>query len=326
MNQTSDRGTNRQPGDELLEDVADSPEEWKPEPPFDPSDADVTIADAEEQIELMRRWFLARYCDPAEETPYESREGGYIWIWGGPYDPMEELQERFGGVVADETIEELATELYRDGGSEWAPIRSVAEDYYDRFDLEVEDRNDPLSRLRDRLREALAVLELQGPDHVVSQLPAMVFGATISALEAYLWETMAYWAKSSREVLKGIVSNMPDLKDQQIKLGQIFEEHDGIEKRVMVYLQHIVWHRWDKVGQLFKAGLGVRLPSTKAFQEALEKRHHIVHRSGHDQDGNPVSVSLQDARDLAQEVEDFADQVYDAINAKITEEAFKDLS
>jgi len=326
MSRPNGAGMNRQPGDKLLDDVADSPEEWTPEPPFDPSDADLMIADAGEQIELMRRWFLARYCDPAEETPYESKEGGYIWIWGGPYDPMEELQERFGDVVADEVIDKLANELYRDVGWEWAPIRSLAEEYYDRFDLEVEDRNDPLARLRERLREALAVLELRGPDQVISRLPSMVFGAIISALEAYLWETVAYWAKSSRDVLKGIVLNMPELKDQQIKLGQIFEEHDGIEKRVMVYLQHIVWHRWEKVGQLFKAGLGVRLPSTKAFQEALEKRHHIVHRSGHDQDGNPVAVSRQDARDLAQAVEDFADKVYDAINAKITEEAFKDLT
>lgn len=326
MNPPDDGDVHRLPGDKLLEDVPDSPEEWKPEPPFDPSDADLAVADDEEQIELMRRWFLARYCDPAEETPYESREGGYIWIWGGPYDPMEELQERFGDLVEDEVIDKLANQLYRDVGWEWAPIRSVAEEYYDRFDLEVEDRNDPLSRLRERLREALAVLDLRGPDHVISRLPSMVFGTIISALEAYLWETVAYWAKSSREVLKGIVSNMPDLKDHPIKLGQIFEEHDGIEKRVMVYLQRIVWHRWEKVGQLFKAGLDVRLPSTKAFQEAIEKRHHIVHRSGHDQDGNPVQISPQDARDLAQAVEDFANRVYEAINDKITEEAFKDLT
>jgi hypothetical protein len=324
MTQTNDGSVNRHPGDELLDDIADLEEDWKPEPPFDPSDAKLTTADSEEQIELMRRWFLARYCDPAEETPYESREGGYIWVWGGPYDPLEQLQDRFGGIVEDDVIEELVDELYRDVGSEWAPVRSVAEDYYERFDLEFEDPNDPRSRLGARLRQALSVLDLQGPEDIVSQLPSMVFGATISALEAYLWETIAYWAKTSRHVLKGIVSNMSDLKDQQIKLGQIFDEHDGIEKRVMVYLQNVVWHRWDKVGQLFRAGLDVRLPSVRAFQEAIEKRHHIVHRSGHDPEGNPVTVTTQDVRDLADAVEKFADELYGRINDKITESAFND--
>lgn len=45
----------------------------------------------EEQIETMRAWFLESYEDPVERTPYESREGGYIYIWGGPYYAHDEL-------------------------------------------------------------------------------------------------------------------------------------------------------------------------------------------------------------------------------------------
>ncbi len=33
----------------------------------------------EEQIETMRAWFLENFEDPVERTPYESREGGYIY-------------------------------------------------------------------------------------------------------------------------------------------------------------------------------------------------------------------------------------------------------
>lgn len=322
MSQAKEGDARPQPGDELLSNIPDGAQDWEPQPPFDPSDADVVLADRDGQIDLMRQWFLARYCDPAEETPYESREGGYTWIWGGPYDLMEQLQDRFGSVVDDELIRELAGELYRERGPDWAPIRSVAEEFYDLFNLELENRDDPLFRLRNRLRQALSVLDLQGPEDIVAQLPPMAFGTTISALEAYLWETIAYWVKNDRDALKGIVSNMPDLKDQPIKLGQIFEEHDAIELRVMAYLQNLVWHRWEKVGQLFRFGLGVKLPSVRPFQDAIEKRHHIVHRSGHDKDGNPVEVSGQDARDLAQAVEAFAEQVYGLIVEKIANGKF----
>ena len=50
-------------------------------------------ANRETKLDAMRTWFYANYEDPAECTPYESAEGGYIYIWGGPYEPEEKLQE-----------------------------------------------------------------------------------------------------------------------------------------------------------------------------------------------------------------------------------------
>ena len=41
---------------------------------------DLADMDATGQLKLMREWFLANYEDPAHSLPYESREGGYIWI------------------------------------------------------------------------------------------------------------------------------------------------------------------------------------------------------------------------------------------------------
>lgn len=39
----------------------------------------------ETRIEAMRHWFGDNY-DAPDELPYDSGEGGYQWIWGGPYD------------------------------------------------------------------------------------------------------------------------------------------------------------------------------------------------------------------------------------------------
>ncbi|MFS2020315.1 hypothetical protein ACEN88_27535 [Massilia sp. CT11-108] len=307
-----------QPGDQLLGDLPNSEERWESQPPFDPDDHELQSADRERQMELMRDWFLARYCDPAYETPYESAEGGYIWIWGGPYYAEEELQGRFSHIVDDEVIEELAEDLNRDGGYQWAPVRRDDDrDYEDLFGLDLDKPDDPLSRLKERLAGATSVLSLEGAGAAMEQLSRMAFGAAISALEAYLWETVAFWAKGNREVLKGIVQNMPELRDQPIKLGEVFDAHDGIEARVMFYLQNLVWHRFDKAAMLLRFGLGIKPPSFKLFEEALTKRHDIVHRSGHDKDGNPVVVTAQDARDLAAAVEAFASKVYEAIVEKL---------
>ncbi len=59
----------------------------------------------------MRTWFYQNYEDPVELCPYESAEGGYQYIYGGPYEANEELSSEFGGVVDDDVIEELSDEL-----------------------------------------------------------------------------------------------------------------------------------------------------------------------------------------------------------------------
>src|SRR5688572_21140591 len=76
--------------------------------------------DRDAQLETMEAWFRSMFEDPAQRTPYESREGGYIWIWGGPYDAADQLHSEFDGVVPDQVIDELADELSGEC-PEWAP-------------------------------------------------------------------------------------------------------------------------------------------------------------------------------------------------------------
>jgi hypothetical protein len=56
----------------------------------------------------MRHWFLARYEDPNENTPYD---GGYVYIYGGPYDAREELEGAFATLIDEDLIAEVAAAL-----------------------------------------------------------------------------------------------------------------------------------------------------------------------------------------------------------------------
>ena len=75
------------------------------------TDAELSVADPETQSRVMKHWFHQNYTDPVENTPYESSEGGYQYIWGGPYDASEQLADNFSGLVPDEIIGQLAEEL-----------------------------------------------------------------------------------------------------------------------------------------------------------------------------------------------------------------------
>lgn len=82
--------------------------------------------------ELMLQWFYQNFEDPAERTPYESAEGGYIWIWGGPNDARDELFGKFGDLVPESFIDEVADEVEKDGLTLWAPTANP--DDYDDYD------------------------------------------------------------------------------------------------------------------------------------------------------------------------------------------------
>lgn len=65
----------------------------------------------DQQLDIMRQWFYERYEDPANSQPYESREGGYIYLNGGPFDAREVLEAKFSSVVEQAAIDELVEEL-----------------------------------------------------------------------------------------------------------------------------------------------------------------------------------------------------------------------
>ena len=277
---------------------------------FDPANHWLRTAKEDHQLIAMRAWFHARYCDPAHETPYNGREGGYLFIHGGPYDPSEELHERFGGIVDDALIEQVVEEMVDEAGDQWALIRyDQLDDYDERFDLEPVDADEPLRRVRKRLAECRQVLDLQGGAEAAALARRLVFSAVIGILESFLWELSQHWIESSDEALQGCVTKLPAIRDEQIKLGDVFKRHESIRAHVKGYLQNTVWHRWDKVGAIYESGLGVALPSVRAFDDAIVKRHDIVHRSGRTTDGQEVAVTESEIEILSRAVEQFADNV-----------------
>lgn len=74
-----------------------------------------------ERVTYLVNWFFNFYTDPVHDTPYNGREGGYIYIHGGPFNASDELYDKFGKFFSDEDIEYAVTEVEQDGTDEWAP-------------------------------------------------------------------------------------------------------------------------------------------------------------------------------------------------------------
>jgi hypothetical protein len=93
------------------------------EPGLDPLSAppeDFNGLSVEDAAELIKDWFLANFEDPAQETPYDGREGGYLYIHGGPYEADDVISNVFADVASEEIIK-AAIEAVEIEGFEWAP-------------------------------------------------------------------------------------------------------------------------------------------------------------------------------------------------------------
>ena len=154
----------------------------------------------DDQKRIIKHWFLERYENPAENTPYESAEGGYIYIWGGPHDADQVLQEEFSDGFSEEFLGEIADELEEEcGTNEWASIPGREDfdldyrvsDYYPRFESSV-------ATVRRLLNE-----KIDANDQ--SALHALLFANVITLLEAYLSDVFVSLVLKHESLLRRFV-------------------------------------------------------------------------------------------------------------------------
>ena len=101
------------------------------------------------RIDSLVNWFHEHYEDPAHKTPYETKEGGYQWIWGGPYDASEVLGDNFPGEF--QGIIDAAVKKIQSGGIlDWAAVDCFSEDFPS-FDEEDPVRNNALQEIATEL-------------------------------------------------------------------------------------------------------------------------------------------------------------------------------
>jgi len=260
------------------------------------------------QIEVMKDWFFQYFENPAESTPYESSEGGYIYIWGGPYDAREELESEFGGVVSQKAIDKLVDELEPEC-YEWSG-RPTADDY-DEYYYDVISSNthayENLINAQNGTRELLNT-PLEGESQQL--LFRLLFVNVVTALETFLSDFFINAVSTDQALLKKFVASNPDFKERKFSLKELFDCLDKIEKDVRTYLLDLIWHNLPKVKEMYKATLDISFPdSMKPLYSAITRRHDIVHRNGRDKEGKPIHISRREVEDVLSAVNELADHI-----------------
>jgi hypothetical protein len=272
---------------------------------FDPET--LRYATAYEQRDGMEEWFRSRFEDPAQRTPYESAEGGYIWVWGGPFDAEEELRNEFEGIVPDAIIEDLAASL---GGEcpEWAPVEH--QDDYDAGLFEAVSAN---ARARQTLDDGLGTIRTLLAVPVPSGLDAayrrLLFANAIAAMETYLSDTFINRVFGDPQLLQLYIDTEPKFSSRKVPYKDILREAKHLETEARKELLDVVWHNIGKVKAMYAQVLGVDLGDLDQIAGAIQLRHDIVHRNGRTKDGTIVEVSAKDILLLLNEIAELAARV-----------------
>lgn len=140
-------------------DVSDQYDETQLNPlsPAPSGIGNLPIADI---IEQVRNWFFTNFEDPAHSTPYESAEGGYQYIWGGPYDTMDIVQNIFADELSDDQVVAVTDDINNDG-LEWVPNANRQQPPEDDDESELSPFMANSVQLREQMLQQIAEAEKQ---------------------------------------------------------------------------------------------------------------------------------------------------------------------
>lgn len=142
-------------------------------------------------------------------------------------------------------------------------------------------------------------------ENIKAHLYRLLYANIISKLEAFLSDTIIKQVLSSDENKKKFLQTYEPLAEQKFPMKAIFAKFDMLDSIIRGALTSIVYHDLGLVGKIYKNTLGVQLPKVKEIDDAIQIRHHIVHRNGKDKEGNLVEISKESVLDLAKTVSTF---------------------
>jgi hypothetical protein len=274
----------------------DEPQHNPVSPP--PSIVGLTQEDA---VDVIKDWFLQNFEDPVHNTPYESAKGGYLYIWGGPYEARDIL-ETFFDEGPEELVEAAIAELEHES-SVWVPSLGRLQPQEDWLDLTISE--DPHSIYLDSYHHAGDLLADEGSDDGGHLTNRLIFAHHVAALEAYLSDTLLKAVMKDQDAMKRLVVGNKDIASEKYTIADVISNPNFVSEKVTNYLRSILYHNLAKVDALYRLALRVPVLDDKVDRDklfrAIEHRHDCVHRNGMSKDGERLriftTVYVQDVAD-----------------------------
>lgn len=219
---------------------------------IDPLPTSITDGDAQE----MSEWFHANYEDPANSLPYSSGDGGYQWVNGGPYSPLEVLQEEFDSVYSFESIEAVAQAIVdEDGIFDWSPRERP------------ESSDERIIRFATRLDRHLPLAESLVSNEETGAFRAF---ATLSAKRDLLEATLSQIDDALNDCVSSPSNGLSENDHEVRKLRRMLSTYAGNPQRIEMDANSVRKSILAKIGT-------DELPRSDAIKDLLSALHDAEH-------------------------------------------------
>ena len=181
--------------------------------------------------------------------------------------------------------------------------------------------DNPFTIFMDSYHHTGDLLADHGKDAGGHLLNRMVVSHQVTALEAYLGDTLMKEVMADTGAMQRLIDQDDDLAKEKFTLAEISKEPGLVERKVREHLRSILYHNLAKVEVLYNIALGVRILTLASDKKSLFKavllRHDCVHRNGFDKDGNELKVFtktfVQNTADL---IKEFVEDIEKAVQAR----------
>ncbi|MCS3804693.1 hypothetical protein HNO92_001407 [Chromobacterium alkanivorans] len=192
------------------------------------------------------------------------------------------------------------------------------------FDYSVPDN--PFTIFLNSYNHTGDILADHGKDHGGFLLNRMVFSHQVTALEAYLGDTLINEVMGDVAAMQRLIKQDEELMKEKFTLVEISKEPTLVERIVRERLRSVLYHNLAKVNALYNIALGIQILNETKDKESLFKavslRHDCVHRNGFDKDGNELQVFtrkfVQDTADL---IRNFVESIDRAVRTRPVEKS-----
>jgi len=149
--------------------------------------------------------------------------------------------------------------------------------------------------------------------HSAALINRMTFAQSVSALEAYLGDTLVNAVMKRPEAMRRMVLKDAELSEQKLTLAQVLDNKESVANRVEDYLRGLLYHNLAKIEVIYKIALGAEILPDKELKarlfRAMSVRHDIVHRNGKSKDGEAVRLPSADVARAIADIRAFVDHV-----------------
>ncbi len=181
--------------------------------------------------------------------------------------------------------------------------------------------DNPFTIFMNSYRQTSKLLADHGKDDGSHLINRLVFSHQVTALEAYLGDTLMNAVAADMDAMQRLIDKDEDLAKEKFTLAEFSKDPDLIKRKVREHLRSILYHNIAKVDALYNIALEIRILSLTTDKASIFKavmlRHDCIHRNGFDKEGNEIKVFtkafVQETADL---IKSFVDRIDNALEGE----------